>query len=430
MVTILCVIGIFLTMCLFACFKYDDCKLKKSKFDCMYPILICSAAFFVRLICAFQFSGHGYDTSCFRAWASRLASDGFSAFYSSDQFNNYPPGYMYVLWIIGELNNVFYYSSDEVFNIVLKIPAIMIDILGGIFVYKISKKKFSKNVSLIIMAFWLFNPAVIADSALWGQVDVIYTVAITVMIYFISEKNLIYSYFMFALCILLKPQSFIITPVLIYGIIEQVFLDGFNKKKFLRNLFWGCVAILAMFVAVLPYGIKYVFEQYKETLQGSEYIVQNAFNFWAAIGKNYNRVTTLTSALGYVFLAATVVFSAMVCFKSKNKGKYYLVGAILILCSYMFSVKMNERYAFCSILLFLMYFIENPNKENGAVYGLISCSQFYNIAWILFIFEQDFYKWYPSKWIWLYSWINIAIFIYIIYLIVKNNFITNKKTAL
>lgn len=429
MVSILSVIGIFLAMCFFMYFKHDDCKLKKNKFNCMYPILICLIAFFVRLICAFQFSGHSYDTSCFRAWASRLANDGFAAFYSSDQFNNYPPGYMYVLWVIGKLNNVFHYPSDEVFNIVLKIPAIIVDILGGIFVYKIAQKKFSENVSLIIMAFWLFNPAVITDSALWGQVDVIYTVAITIMIYFISERKLIYSYFMFALCILLKPQSFIITPVLIYGIIEQVFLDGFDKKKFLKNLIWGCVAILAMFVVVMPYGIKYVFEQYKETLQGSEYIVQNAFNFWAAIGKNYNHITTQASIIGYIFIAIAVAFSAVVCFKNKNHGKYYLVGAILILCSYMFSVKMNERYAFCAILLFLMYFIENPNKETGAVYGLVSCSQFYNIAWILFIFEQDFYRWYPSKWIWFYSWINVAIFVYITYVIVKNNIMTNKKMA-
>lgn len=426
MVTILSVICIFLAMSLFVGLKYDDYKLKKDKVNYIYPILICVVAFSIRLICAFQFSGHGYDTSCFRAWASRLGNDGFAAFYSSDQFNNYPPGYMYVLWVIGKLNNVFHYPSDAVFNIVLKIPAIVVDILGGVFVYKIARKKFSENISLIIMAFWLFNPAVITDSSLWGQVDVIYTVAIAVMIYFITEKKLIYSYFIFALCILLKPQSFIITPVLIYGIIEQVFLDGFDKKNFLENLIWGCVAILAMFVVVMPYGVQYVFEQYKETLKGSEYIVQNAFNFWAAIGKNYNHITTWASVMGYIFIAAAVAFSAMVCFKSKSKGKYYLTGAILILCSYMLSVKMNERYAFCAILLFLIYFIETPNKETAAIYGLISCSQFYNIAWILFIFEQDFYKWYPSKWIWFYSWINVVIFIYVMYLIVKNNFCVNK----
>ena len=95
MVTILSVICIFLAMSLFVGLKYDDYKLKKDKVNYIYPILICVVAFSIRLICAFQFSGHGYDTSCFRAWASRLGNDGFAAFYSSDQFNNYPPGCMY-----------------------------------------------------------------------------------------------------------------------------------------------------------------------------------------------------------------------------------------------------------------------------------------------------------------------------------------------
>ena len=172
----------------------------------------------------------------------------------------------------------------------------------------------------------------------------------------------------------------------------------------------------------MPYGIQYVFEQYKETLHGSEYFVQNAFNFWGAIGKNYVKVTTSASIIGYVFIAVILAFSTLIWLKGKNSEKYYLIGAILILSSYMFSVKMNERYAFCAILLFLMYFIENPKKDTACMFGLMSCSQFFNIAWVLFVFETDFYKWYPSKWVWFYSWIDVAMYAYIIYLIVKNNF--------
>lgn len=384
-----------------------------------YVIMLIVIAVSVRVICAFQYTGHSYDTSCFRSWASRLAGSGFAAFYSSDNFNNYPPGYMYVLWIIGKLNAHFGFST-EAFNIVLKIPAMIADILSGIFVYKLAKKKFSVNKSLIILSAWLFNPAVITDSSLWGQVDILYTFFIGLMLYFIAERKLIYSYFMFAVCILLKPQSFILTPILIYGIIDQVFLRGFDKRIFLKNLIYGLAAIAMIFVAAAPFGIGYAFEQYKETLHGSEYIVQNAFNLWGALGKNYNWITTSASVIGYILLAVSVAFTAFIFFKAQGKEKVYFTGAFLLLCSFMLSVKMNERYAFAVMMYLLLAYIEKPSKNNALSYMLITLSQFFNIAWVLFIFEQDFYKYYPSKWICLYSAINVVIFAYVIYVALKD----------
>lgn len=393
-------------------FKYEfNGKIKREVY---YVALLAVAALMVRLICACIYTGHNYDTGCFRSWASRLAADGFAAFYSSDNFNNYPPGYMYVLYIIGKISS-HYSLSAEAFNIALKIPAIICDIASGMFVYKVAKKRFSLNVALTVMSVWLFNPAVITDSSLWGQVDIAYTFFLGLMLYFMAEKKLIYSYFMFALCILLKPQTFIITPILIYGIIEQVFLAGFDKRIFWKHLLWGCVAIGMIFLVSAPFGIKYVFEQYKETLQGSEYIVQNAFNVWGALGKNYAWITNTASIIGYVLIGISVVFVTFVFFKSKGKEKVYFSAALLMLCSFMLSVKMNERYAFAVMLFLLLASIEKTTKNNTLSYVLMTLSQFFNIAWVLFVFETDFYKYYPSKQICVYSAINILIFVYILY---------------
>ena len=73
------------------------------------------------------------------------------------------------------------------------------------------------------------------------------------MIYFISEKKMIYSYFMFAICIFIKPQAFIFTPILIFGIIENVFIKDFSKEKLLKNLGFGVSAIILMVLLALPF---------------------------------------------------------------------------------------------------------------------------------------------------------------------------------
>ncbi len=430
MVTIVCVL--LLTVALgFMLYSYVfEGELKKKPDYSIYAGVLVFAAVLVRVICAWQYTGHTYDMSCFRSWASRLAGEGFGAFYSSGNFNNYPPGYMYVLWVVGKIAAAFK-VSDEAFNILLKMPAILLDLLSGIFIYRIAEKKFSPKKALIVMSAWLFNPAVITDSSLWGQVDIAYTFALGVMMYFIAERKLIYSYFMFALCILLKPQTFVITPVLIYAVIDQVFLPGFDKKIFLKNLLWGLAAIASIFIVSMPFGIGYVFKQYTETLKGSEYIVQNAFNAWAMLGKNYNWITMKASVIGYIFLAISVVFSAVVYFRSEGKSKVYFTAGLLMLCSFMLSVKMNERYAYAVMMFMLLAYIEKPDKGNALSYFLVTLMQFFNIAWVLFIFESDFYKYYPSKQICVYSVFSVLIFAFIIYVALKNycGFLGKGKSA-
>ena len=55
------------------------------------------AAFYMPL------SGLSNDIGAFNAWGQRLASVGPAEFYAPDYFADYPPGYLYVLWLLGEI---------------------------------------------------------------------------------------------------------------------------------------------------------------------------------------------------------------------------------------------------------------------------------------------------------------------------------------
>ena len=48
-------------------------------------------------------SGLSNDIGAFAAWGMRLASIGPGAFYEAGYFSDYPPGYMYVLWVLGTI---------------------------------------------------------------------------------------------------------------------------------------------------------------------------------------------------------------------------------------------------------------------------------------------------------------------------------------
>lgn len=384
---------------------------KKKDENAVYIILLTAVSAIVHIICAVCYEGHSTDMNCFNAWSTMVFQDGMGNFYSSETFTDYPPGYMYVLYAIGAIRSVFSPSGGALW-LLLKAPAIICDLITGVLIYKTAKKKFGDGISAAIAGAYLFNPAVILNSSLWGQVDSVYTLLVVLMLYLLTEGKTIKSYFVFAACIFVKPQAFIFTPLLLFGIIENVFLPKFDKEKFIRNLLCGLGAIAALFAAALPFGLTNVIHQYTETLASYPYLTVNAFNLWGALGQNWTDLSPAMSVINYFILAAVVAYAAYVFFKTKREGKYYFCGALLSFAVFMLSAKMHDRYAFPAMALLLMAFVYMSGARNYLLYALSVLSQFFNTAWVLFIYEQDINKYFKSPVIIAASIINMAIFAY------------------
>lgn len=372
----------------------------------------------VRCIIGFNVYGHETDMNCFTAWSDIVFNDGISAFYASDGFSDYPPGYMYVLYVIGALKSFLPLSSSGVVLLV-KMPSIICDVITAFFVYKIAREHMSHSCSMFVSAFYLFNPAVLLNSSIWGQVDAVSTLLLLIMVYLTSKKKLIPAYYVFALAIFTKPQALIVTPVLLYGIVENVFLPKFDKTKFFKHLLCGIGAIAMIVVLAVPFGLNYVVEQYIATLSSYPYVTINAFNIWGMFGLNWTALNAFTTTMGYIFIVLIVIGTAIVFFKSKNDSKYYFVAALLVFGTFMLSTKMHERYAFSAMLMMLCAFSVLHNSHIFNSYMLISMSQLFNTAWALFIYETDINKYFKSKVINAGSAVNLVITAYIIYVTVK-----------
>ena len=410
---------LFLAIALYAVWTYALApaikKSSKPGGELTYFLVAAGAAFLVRIILAAVFKGHETDMGCFDGWSSQIFKDGIPAFYASEGFHDYPPGYMYVLYIVGAIKNALPLSGGALWAII-KLPAILFDIAAAYVVYRISSKNFNILVSLLFAALWLFNPVSILNSSLWGQVDGVYTLFALLMLYFITEKKMTLSYFMFAICLFIKPQAFIFAPVLIGGFIENVILDNFSINKLLKNIGFGIGAIALIFVLALPFGLGHVVEQYTKTLASYPYATVNAFNVWGLFGQNWVALTPFTSVLGYVFLTAISVYTVFVVLKSKNESKYYFSGALIVFLTYMLSTKMHERYAYPAVILLLIAVIYLPNIKMYASFGLITLSQFFNAAWVLFVYNTDINKYYTSPVVNVCSLINVILCAGIIYI--------------
>ncbi|MDD4891836.1 MAG: hypothetical protein PHU85_18100, partial [Phycisphaerae bacterium] len=175
--------------------------------------LMLLAAFVVRVVLAATTTGHPADINTFSAWAGH-AAEGLRGFYSPGYFADYPPGYIYVLWAVGKLRLALGLNfGTPGFLILLKLPAMLADLATAWLIWRLARRH-GAAAPLALAALYAFNPAVILDSAVWGQVDGVLTLLVLLGV-MLLERFPAASAASFAAALLVKPQALIFGPVVV-----------------------------------------------------------------------------------------------------------------------------------------------------------------------------------------------------------------------
>lgn len=366
-------------------------KKKKTNYAPLVIALIFSLA--VRIIIASSVEGHSTDINCFKSWASMAYEGGLKSFYTAEAFTDYPPGYIYVLWFIGFIRSIFnidYYST--LYTVIIKLPAILCDILSGIFVYKFIEKRTNSSLALTLSFLYLINPAVILNSAAWGQVDSVFTLFVLAYIYFISEKKLLPACISFTLGALIKPQTVIFTPILLLYLYKILFMDKTDIKASLKDIAISALSSIALlFVLLLPFASRFnfmpVIEQYISTLSSYKYASVNAYNVFALFGGIWRDVSEPFLFIPYSVWTYIVVFAILfVCgykYIKDKENSMFLIAAFIISALFTCAAKMHERYIFPAMLFLLFAFAQKKDIRIIPLFALLSIGQFLNSGAVL-----------------------------------------------
>ena len=141
-------------------------------------------------------SGLGNDIGAFSAWAQRLATVGPGEFYEVGYFADYPPGYLYVLWLLGTIGQTLQpLVGVDITPGLVKVPGVLCDAGVAWMLFAFARRHLDgwlpyvsgTQIGLVALVIYLFNPAAIFDSAIWGQVDSVGTLAMLVTLYFLAR---------------------------------------------------------------------------------------------------------------------------------------------------------------------------------------------------------------------------------------------------
>ncbi|WP_238191386.1 glycosyltransferase family 39 protein [Paenibacillus sp. L3-i20] len=358
------------------------------------PILLFgsfAAALAIRIILAITNEGYVNDIALFVFWSEHVVKEGISGFYHTDIFVDYPPGYIYVLFILGHLKEWLGITQGSSGILLLyKLPAIAADLLAAAFIFRIAKKKLSSITAVGLAILWLFNPAIIVDSAAWGQVDSVFALVLVLAISGIAERRFGKASVWYAIAALIKPQAFIFMPVLLLAFI-------IHKK-------WRAVAVSAYYgfgtfiFLSLPFfwsqgGLIGLFNLYKETLSSYPYATLNAFNLYSLSNANWKPITENWLFMSYqswgnLFILVAVVLAVYFAFASakrdgEREDRSFFIAMILISVVFIVVTKMHERYMFPIMLLSIFAYIQSLDRRILHLFFGFSITNFINMSYVL-----------------------------------------------
>ena len=370
-------------------------EVEENKRAALMPIVITLfIALFLRLILAVAITGYGVDISCFTAWSYKSANEGVKSLYVGDYFCDYPPGYMYVLSVIGHIAGALSIGVDSSgYVLLIKLPAIICDVLAGYVIYKIAVKYIGERGALIAAAIYLFNPAVIVNSSAWGQIDGILALGVLLSVWLMINRKMFAASLAFALTVLMKPQGLMAGPLLLFAFIDTIREERGRGWLKLLYSFAACAALclLAAIPAAPENPVTWMISQYLNTLGSYEYATVNAANLFAMFGANWQPQTDTFifasyQAIGTVLMILVFICSGYLFFKAGKAGDRNflpLAGAVFFCGVFVLGVRMHERYMFPALVLLLLAYLLYKDKRLLPIFTLLSATNFVNVALVL-----------------------------------------------
>jgi Gpi18-like mannosyltransferase len=294
-------------------------------------------------------AGHVVDMNAFADWAVRAANAPWNQVYEATNAN-YPPASMLFFEAAGRLYAAIHPAVDpdqHLLKELLKLPNVFFDALGGLVVYALARRFATHRPALGAAALYALNPAIIYDSAYWGQNDSITTVSALAALTFAVWDLRVPAWLAIGFAILTKPQVIVLAPLLA---IEP--FTAPNPAERTRRLRGSAIGIVL--TAVLGYALTASF--YTQTAPLA--VIERLIN-WTLIGASLYPYTSANAFNIYAFLPQFFRSdTGVVLFFSVKTWAWIAFGAIAVVL-YANYARVRDRAALIesAFLLMLGFFL-------------------------------------------------------------------------
>jgi Gpi18-like mannosyltransferase len=307
-------------------------------------------------------AGHPGDIYCFIEWAKYIRLHGLPNIYNS--WTDYPPVLHYLLRIF-----VLFEDNPDMMDAHIKyfkVICVIFHLVTGYFVMRVLYSQgFTPASAFHGCLFYLLNIAVLYNSIIWNQVDIILSCFVFVSVWFAIQKKPEWSLVFLVLALNFKLQAVIFVPVVGLLLLPQLFVP-FSARKLLASLFF---IVMAQVTILLPFIHNGTYERIWEVVTESfgkfPVISAWAFNLWHLLvegdlfhssdatvinGLSFNHwglLLFLITSTAALFPALKTVYLAFARRETQplQVQQVLLIGALIPLLFFFFNTQMHERYS-------------------------------------------------------------------------------------
>lgn len=349
------------------------------------------------------------DVNTFRAWTDTIVKVGPANFYAST-WSDYPPVFMYFLWIWGHIQQVFTGSSMP--GVVwTKLPGCLADIINGFLIFQLLKGRVAIRSAFRTAVFYVFNPVVIFVSAVWGQVDAVITMMMLLVSLTVLLNWLIPAAVLTATSVLVKPQGLFMIPVVFFS---MWFRQPVKKWPVAIGAALGVVYLLLLpatwnklggmvttAIGPMPAFLLQPFfwftQQMQQTGENYKYSTVNAFNIWMLPPPNEpwkpdDRILFFLPhhTWGLILVVALLALVGWYLFKKRhefNAYHYFLSASVVLTGYYMLATRMHERYIFPALAFLAL--AAAFNRRMAWIYWGFTLTSFISIAYVFYFYNDE-----------------------------------------
>ncbi|HYB90768.1 MAG TPA: phospholipid carrier-dependent glycosyltransferase [Candidatus Binataceae bacterium] len=327
------------------------------------------------------FPGFGPDVGSYQAWALQIANLGPAHTYQAGYFLDYPPGYLYALWVAGVLTNLLHATGDTQ-RLIAESPAIVADFFLAALVYSLVRRDRRTAIALGAMLMIALNPVLLFDTVVWGQSDSVltFTMLLSVIALLASQYELCWA--MAAISVLVKPQGLMLAPVLAWWTMLETDVRCWARC--------AVVGISVFVIGIAPFQVghpwNWILELYTSTAAYYHETSVNAFNLMALIGGLRQPDSGTVAGISYFGLGMSLLvplygFVAWILWRKRTAKTLLYAAFITIFGFFLLAPRMHERYLYPAIVFAIPLALESI--EMLAVFGALSLTCLFNLAYVL-----------------------------------------------
>lgn len=327
-------------------------------------LLLLALAILLRLFFSFK-PAQPYDIGTFQAWGQNFLNLGPVKFYQK-VWTDYLPLPIYFLAFIRHLASPTSLSFPLFFKFTLSL-------LDLVLIYFLVKNLKDSSARTYILLSLIFSPALLINSSLWGQLDALVTLTLTLSLLLIPKKFRI-SALLYGIAVALKPITLLALPAITYYLLQTQpkKLISFAIISFTPFFLTGIPPVISQIQNPFDLFLKPFLFLYNQALNQAStypYTTINAFNFWSITGNNW--LPDQASILGItphlvgllIFFFLSFLFFKKFIQKNSSHASLYRLSAGIFLLFFTFSTRMHERHLLYALPLILFASLKNNSDK-------------------------------------------------------------------